>query len=109
MKPTSAQPAKSFYIKDPPGIDNMVGQISGDRYKTILEAKYEKADLKKEADDNCLQLSSKQRTWKNTKYDIELKPGVASYHGRPYSISRAYKQQLRVEVERLVQIGVLQK
>eukprot|EP00957_Ditylum_brightwellii_P065386 4960281-Ditylum_brightwellii.AAC.1 len=30
MKTTSAQPAKSFQIKDPPGIVNMVGQISGD-------------------------------------------------------------------------------
>eukprot|EP00957_Ditylum_brightwellii_P173720 13225940-Ditylum_brightwellii.AAC.1 len=48
MKPMPAQPAESFHIKDPPGIGDMVGQISGDRYKTILEAKYEKADLKKE-------------------------------------------------------------
>eukprot|EP00957_Ditylum_brightwellii_P021295 1606298-Ditylum_brightwellii.AAC.1 len=56
----SVQPAKSFHIKDPPGIDNMVRQISGDRYKTILEAKYEKANLKKEVDNNCPQLTSKQ-------------------------------------------------
>eukprot|EP00957_Ditylum_brightwellii_P139604 10640117-Ditylum_brightwellii.AAC.1 len=128
MKTTSAQPTVSFHIKDPPGIDDMVGRISGDRYKTILEAKYEKADLKKEVDNNCPQLFSKQRkqltkllikceklfdgtlgTWKNTKYDIELKLGVTPYHGRPYSISRAYEQQLRVKVEQLVQIGVLQK
>eukprot|EP00957_Ditylum_brightwellii_P175019 13325163-Ditylum_brightwellii.AAC.1 len=60
MKTTPAQPAESFHIKDPPGIDNMIGRISGDRYKAILEAKYEKADLKKEVDDNCLQLTSKQ-------------------------------------------------
>eukprot|EP00957_Ditylum_brightwellii_P178218 13574402-Ditylum_brightwellii.AAC.1 len=60
MKTTSAQPTESFHIKDPPGIDDMVGQILGDRYKTILEAKYEKADLRKEVDDNCLQLTSKK-------------------------------------------------
>ena len=48
-------------------------------------------------------------TWKNTKYDIELKPGATPYHGRPYPIPRAYEQQLRVEVERLVKIGVLRK
>eukprot|EP00957_Ditylum_brightwellii_P001310 102868-Ditylum_brightwellii.AAC.1 len=60
MKITPAQPTESFHIEDPPGIDNMVGQVSGDRYKTILEAKYEKADSKKEVDDNCPQLSSKQ-------------------------------------------------
>eukprot|EP00957_Ditylum_brightwellii_P016706 1256363-Ditylum_brightwellii.AAC.1 len=60
MKTTSAQPTESFYIKDPPGINNMVGRISGDRYKAILEAKYEKSDLKKEVDNNCPQLSLKQ-------------------------------------------------
>eukprot|EP00957_Ditylum_brightwellii_P075029 5702017-Ditylum_brightwellii.AAC.1 len=30
MKTTSAQPTESFHIKDPPGIDNIVGRISGD-------------------------------------------------------------------------------
>eukprot|EP00957_Ditylum_brightwellii_P076286 5798417-Ditylum_brightwellii.AAC.1 len=48
-------------------------------------------------------------TWKNTKYDIELKPGVMPYHSRPHSIPRAHEQQLQVKVERLVQIGVLRK
>eukprot|EP00957_Ditylum_brightwellii_P074138 5633670-Ditylum_brightwellii.AAC.1 len=57
MKTTSVQPADSFHIKDPKGIDNMVGRIAGDKYKTILKAKYEKADLKKEVEDNCPQLN----------------------------------------------------
>eukprot|EP00957_Ditylum_brightwellii_P163081 12418412-Ditylum_brightwellii.AAC.1 len=30
MKTTSAQPVKSFHIEDLPGIDDMVGRISGD-------------------------------------------------------------------------------
>eukprot|EP00957_Ditylum_brightwellii_P013451 1015211-Ditylum_brightwellii.AAC.1 len=60
MKTTSAQPAKSFHIKDPKGINNMVGHIAGDRHKTILKAKYKKADLNKEVEDNCLQLNSSQ-------------------------------------------------
>eukprot|EP00957_Ditylum_brightwellii_P159611 12149991-Ditylum_brightwellii.AAC.1 len=34
----SAQPAESSHIKDPEGVEDMVGQIAGDRYKTILEA-----------------------------------------------------------------------
>eukprot|EP00957_Ditylum_brightwellii_P124863 9518393-Ditylum_brightwellii.AAC.1 len=52
MKTTSAQPAESFHIEDPEGVNDMVGQIAGDRYKTIPEAKCEKADLRKEVEDN---------------------------------------------------------
>jgi hypothetical protein len=61
MKTTLAQRADSFHIKDPKGINDMVGQIAGDKYKTILKAKYEKADLKKEVEDNCPQLNLNQQ------------------------------------------------
>eukprot|EP00957_Ditylum_brightwellii_P033076 2507802-Ditylum_brightwellii.AAC.1 len=88
MKTTLAQLAESFHIKDLKGIDDMVGQIAGSRYRTILKAKYEKIDLKKELFDGSL------GTWKNTKYNVELKLGVTPYHGRPYFIPQAYKQQL---------------
>eukprot|EP00957_Ditylum_brightwellii_P187074 14247633-Ditylum_brightwellii.AAC.1 len=55
MKTTSAQVSNSFRIKDPEGIDNMVGCISEDMYKTILQAKYEKANLTKDVEENCTQ------------------------------------------------------
>eukprot|EP00957_Ditylum_brightwellii_P183456 13974279-Ditylum_brightwellii.AAC.1 len=57
-KATSAQVSKSFHIEDPKGINNMVGRITGDMYKTILRANYEKANLEKKVEDNCLQLNS---------------------------------------------------
>eukprot|EP00957_Ditylum_brightwellii_P090015 6855608-Ditylum_brightwellii.AAC.1 len=60
MKAASAQPAESFHIEDPKGVGDMVEQIAGDRYKTILEARYEKANLKKEVEDNCTHLKSSQ-------------------------------------------------
>eukprot|EP00957_Ditylum_brightwellii_P157787 12009402-Ditylum_brightwellii.AAC.1 len=60
MKAASAQSAESFHIEDPKGIDDMVGGIAGDRYKTILEVKYEKADLKKKVENNCPHLKSSQ-------------------------------------------------
>eukprot|EP00957_Ditylum_brightwellii_P097210 7403846-Ditylum_brightwellii.AAC.1 len=52
MKAMSAQTAGSFYIEDLKGITNMVGRIAGDKYRTILNTKYEKANLKKEVEDN---------------------------------------------------------
>eukprot|EP00957_Ditylum_brightwellii_P097548 7429376-Ditylum_brightwellii.AAC.1 len=60
MKAASARPAESFHIEDLEGVDDMVRCIAGDRYKTILEVKYEKADLKKEVEDNCPHLKSSQ-------------------------------------------------
>eukprot|EP00957_Ditylum_brightwellii_P039108 2956794-Ditylum_brightwellii.AAC.1 len=60
MKTASAQPAESFHIEDPKGVNNMVGRIAGDRYKTILTAKYEKTNLRKEVEDNCPHLKSSQ-------------------------------------------------
>eukprot|EP00957_Ditylum_brightwellii_P075941 5771991-Ditylum_brightwellii.AAC.1 len=60
MKATSAQAFDSFYIADPKGINDMVGCIAGDTYKTILQAKCEKANLEKEVEDNCPQLNSSQ-------------------------------------------------
>ena len=41
--------------------------------------------------------------------DIELKDGAKPYAGRPYSIPQAHLNLLKKEVERLVQIGVLEQ
>eukprot|EP00957_Ditylum_brightwellii_P048617 3689210-Ditylum_brightwellii.AAC.1 len=60
MKATSAQVFDSFRIEDLKGINDMVGHIAGDTHKKILQAKYEKANLEKEVEDNCPQLNSGQ-------------------------------------------------
>eukprot|EP00957_Ditylum_brightwellii_P095127 7245225-Ditylum_brightwellii.AAC.1 len=60
MKAASAQVSDSFHIEDPKGINYMVRHIAGDMYKTILQAKYKKANLEKKVEDNCLQLNSSQ-------------------------------------------------
>eukprot|EP00957_Ditylum_brightwellii_P009352 707410-Ditylum_brightwellii.AAC.1 len=36
MKTMSAQSSNSFHIKDPKEVNNMIGRIAGDMYKTIL-------------------------------------------------------------------------
>ena len=38
-------------------------------------------------------------TWKGTKYNIELQEGAKPYHGRPYSVPKAYEQSFRLEVD----------
>ena len=38
-------------------------------------------------------------TWKDTKYNIELQEGAKFYHGRPYSVPKAYEQSFRLEVK----------
>ena len=47
--------------------------------------------------------------WTGKPYDIELKPGVTSYHSRPFSLPKCYEKTLRKEVERLCKIGVLKR
>ena len=46
MKSHNCTKNDSFNIKDPKGVDKLVGQLSGNNYKKIMEAKYEKADIK---------------------------------------------------------------
>ena len=46
---------------------------------------------------------------KDIAYDIELKENVSPYYARPYSIPKCYETALKIEVERLVKIGVLKK
>ena len=95
------------------------------RLKQILDAKYKKADLDAVCEE-CTNLSGRQRDmlkrvlekhetlfdgtlghWRGETYDIELKPDVTPYHARAYPIPKAYEQKLRLEVERLVELGVL--
>ena len=47
MKESESAPSECFYIEDPEGVVKMVGRLTGDTYKKILQAKHEKADLEK--------------------------------------------------------------
>ena len=42
-------------------------------------------------------------------YDIELRPDATPYHAKPYPIPYSRLHTLKLEVERLVQAGVLRK
>ena len=121
MKSYDATP-KDMYIQDP---ENLTTEY--ERIKGILDAKYEAADIDK-ITENCTHLNKIQRKelkqllekhkslfdgtlgkWKNEKLKIELKEGVKPYHSRAYPIPKAYELTLKMEVERLCELGVLKK
>ena len=108
MKSLTANAIESLHIDNPTGVNDMVGRISGDNYKKILEAKYSKVDLHKEIMSNSSHLEMTQRTnpliplrkyetlfdgtlgtWKGVSYNIALKEGAMPYHGKLYAIPRS--------------------
>jgi len=100
---------------------------STNRMKSILDAKYEKANLEEvvESCDNLSKLQKKKLLkllqkyeklfdgtlgiWKDETLHIELKPNVKPYHAKAFPIPKIYEKCLKAEVERLCKIGVLRK
>ena len=46
-------------------------------------------------------------TWQKEPYNIELKEGAKPYHGRPFPVPKIHEHTLKVELDRLVKLGVL--
>ncbi|HSN67194.1 MAG TPA: reverse transcriptase domain-containing protein [Fusibacter sp.] len=122
MKPETATQATSFVIKESSSVDEAT-----ERIKKILDAKYEAADIKTIVSD-CNHLSPNEQdglykllmkyeslfdgslgTWKGEEYNIELKPDATPYHARAFPIPKIHEQTLKLEVDRLCELGVLQK
>ena len=97
------------------------------RVEGILDAVYEKADITKIVNE-CKHLSIEQRNdlfillnkhkslfdgtlgeWDTPPVSLEVKPGERPFHGKAYSIPHVYEQTLKKEVQRLIDIGVLEK
>ena len=47
--------------------------------------------------------------WQGTECTVELKEGVQPYHARAYPIPKIHTETLKMEVNRLCDIGVLKK
>ena len=122
MKDASASANTSFHVQERGCIAEM-----SDRVNRILDAKYEKADLsaiakaqshlKEEQQEKLKALLVKHQTlfdgtlgrWRGEPYDIELREDAKPYHARAYPVPKAYERTLRIEVDRLCQVGVLKK
>ena len=107
--------------------DEDLDDDNADHLKKILDAKYQPADLDKIVAESGLSPDYKigllrllQRfeelfdgtlgTFKMDPYDIELADGAKPYHlKRAYTIPQAYLKTVKLEVERLVKLGVLEK
>ena len=98
-----------------------------DRMSSILDAKYEKANLDEVAK-KTPHLSIKKKgklkkllskyeelfdgtigTWNMDRYKINLKDDARLYHGKAYTIPKTHEKALKNEVNRLVKIGILRK
>ena len=122
MKPPKCANNFNYNIEE-----SYVLQAEETRLQRILDANYEKADLRKVVQE-CTHLSDIEKNslyellikfepmfdgklgqWTGKPYEIELKPGVTPFHSRPFALPKCYEKTLRKEVERLCKIGVLRR
>ena len=122
FKKWDATPLDAYHIGEPG-----VVQDATERVKRILEAKYEKADLRQICSAHShLQFQQQQKllallekyedvfdgtlgTWKGAEVDLELVPNATPYHARSYPVPKCHMDTWKMEVERLCEIGVLKK
>ena len=122
MKDSQAVANEAFHVQDSEAILDAT-----ERLKMILDAKYEEADLMEVAK-SAANLSAEEQMrlhelleahqdlfdgtlgkWNMGAYHIELRPDATPYHARAFPIPKAYTNTLRVEVDRLVETGVLRQ
>jgi hypothetical protein len=109
-------------------MDPQSTQDATKRVMRTLDAKYQKADLQSIVRDNCKHLSTAQQKklmqllkkykllfdgtlgdWKTKLVSFQLKGGVSTYHGQALPMPKVYKETIIKEVERLCQLGVLER
>ena len=122
FKPKDATVRTQYHVAE-----SMAVNEATERIKDILDAKYEAADL----DQVCLTQDHLNETeqqkllsllnkyndlfdgtlgkWRHDPIELELKPDAEPFHARPYPVPRCHAQTLKMEVERLCQIGVLKR
>ena len=102
-------------------------QEASTHLQKILDAKYATADLNA-ALQTCRHLTEDEKsqlhallckyehlfdstlgTWNNEPYNIELKEGAKPYHSRPFPVPKIHEPTLKVDLDRLVKLGVLKQ
>ena len=122
LKDSDASYPEAFHISDSVAVDDATARIKG-----ILDAKYEAADLQdvcdtaehlnKEQQQMLFSLLSKYEelfdgslgTWTGSEVTLNMKPDITPYHARAFPIPRVHLETLKMEVNRLCEIGVLKR
>ena len=121
FKDQDATPADAYFINE----DEM--EEASARIRRILDAKYEAANI----DDVCAQQEQLNQVekdklkqlllryeelfdgtlgvWKGSPVELQLNEGATPYHARAVPVPRVHLNTLKMEVERLCQLGVLKK
>ena len=92
----------------------------------MLDAKYEKANLRAFFKDNCTHLSVPEQKvlpklledfeelfdgmlgdWDCEKVSLQLKEGAQPFHGRPFPIPKKHVKTTKMEIQILCNLGVL--
>jgi hypothetical protein len=98
------------------------------RAQRILDAKYTKGYIETTVENDCKHLSYIQRQklkillyehevlfdgtlgrWNTKPVNLEIPPGEKPYHGKAFPIPQVHEATLKKEVQRLVQLGVLER
>jgi hypothetical protein len=114
---------EALYIQEPEAVTSSVDRIN----KHILDAKYERANLREiaqSAEHLCQRRGDRLYTtlkrheelfdgslgkWNMQDYEIELPPDAKPYHAKAFPIPQTYTATLKMEVERLCKVGVLKQ
>ena len=122
MKPVDCLKKVPFAIQEPKSVQNVTNRI-----KQIIDAKYEKADLKQITkvlsylDKNKPQLLSKLLqiygsmfdgilgNYTGSEYKIELKVNMKLYHAKHFHTPRVHKGTLKKKAQHLCKIGILKR
>ena len=94
----------------------------------ILDANYEKANLANIVKEQCNHLTKEEKNallrlllsyedlfdgtlgdWQTEPIKFQLKPGATPYHGRAYPIPKIHEETLKKEIQRLIELGVLER
>jgi hypothetical protein len=122
FKPVEASVTTDYHIAETMAMEDQM-----ERIKKILDAKYSATDLEKVCSSQShLELEKQQKLltllkrfedlfdgmlgkWNEESVKLELKEDATPYHARPFPIPRCHAETLKMEVDRLVEIGVLKK